>query len=90
MKSLSRVQLFVTPWTIAYQASLSMRFSRQGDWSGLPFPSPVRESEVAQSCPTLSDPMDCSLPGFSVHEIFQAGVLEWLAIAFSSRLLVAI
>ena len=35
------------------------------------------ESEVAQSCPTLSDPMDCSLPGSSVHEIFQARVLEW-------------
>ena len=42
------------------------------------------ESEVAQSCPTLSDPMDCSLPGSSVHGIFQARVLEWGAIAFSS------
>ena len=41
------------------------------------------ESEVAQSCPTLGDPMDCSLPGFSVHGIFQARVLEWVAIAFS-------
>ena len=41
------------------------------------------ESEVAQSCPTLSDPMECSLPGSSVHEIFQARVLEWGAIAFS-------
>ena len=41
------------------------------------------ESEVAQSCPTLSDPMDCSPPGSSVHEIFQARVLEWGAIAFS-------
>ena len=40
------------------------------------------ESEVAQSCPTLSDPMDCSLPGSSVHGIFQARVLEWGAIAF--------
>ena len=38
------------------------------------------ESEVAQSCLTLSDPMDCSLPGSSVHGIFQAGVLEWGAI----------
>ena len=44
------------------------------------------ESEVAQSCPTLSDPMDCSLPGSSVHGIFQARVLEWGAIAFSSYL----
>ena len=41
------------------------------------------KSEVAQSCPTLSDPMDCSLPGSSVHGIFQARVLEWGAIAFS-------
>ena len=41
------------------------------------------ESEVAQSCPTLSDPMDCSPPGSSVHGIFQAGVLKWGAIAFS-------
>ena len=42
-----------------------------------------RESEVAQSCLTRSDPMDCSLPGSSVHGIFQASVLEWVAIAFS-------
>ena len=41
------------------------------------------ESEVAQSCPTLNDPMDCSLPGSSVHGIFQARVLEWGATAFS-------
>ena len=41
------------------------------------------ESEVTQSCPTLSDPMDSSPPGFSVHGIFQARVLEWGAIAFS-------
>ena len=41
------------------------------------------ESEVAQSCLTLSDPMDCSLPGSSVHGIFQARVLEWVAIAFT-------
>ena len=41
------------------------------------------ESEVTQSCPTLSDPMDCSLPGFAVHGIFQARVLECSAIAFS-------
>ena len=43
------------------------------------------ESEFAQSCPTLSDPMDCSLPGSSVHGIFQARVLEWGAIAFSAK-----
>ena len=45
------------------------------------------ESEVAQSCPTLSNPMDCSLPGSSVHGIFQARVLEWGANAFSALLL---
>jgi len=43
------------------------------------------ESEVTQLCPTLSNPMDCSLPGSSVHEIFQARVLEWVAIAFSKN-----
>src|SRR5574341_884087 len=41
------------------------------------------ESEVAELCPTLSDPTDCSLPGSSVHGIFQAVVLEWIAISFS-------
>ena len=44
------------------------------------------ESEIAQSCPTLSDPMDCSPPGCSIHGIFQARVLEWGAIAFSFTL----
>ena len=43
------------------------------------------EREVAQSCPTLRDPMDCSLPGSSAHGIFQARVLEWGAIAFSGN-----
>ena len=42
------------------------------------------ESEVAQSCQTLNDPMDCSLPGSSVHGVFQERVLEWGAIAFSN------
>ena len=41
------------------------------------------ESEVIESCPTLSDPMDCSLPDSSIYGIFQARVLEWGAIAFS-------
>ena len=97
----------------ANQAPLSLGFSRQEDWSGLPFSSPrdlpdpgieprsaalqadslptecqgkpydPLESEVTQSCLTLCDPMDCSLPGSSVHGIFQAGVLEWIAISFS-------
>ena len=42
------------------------------------------ESEVAQSCPTLCDPMDCSLPGFSVHGILQARTPKWVAISFSN------
>ena len=81
----SRVRLCATPETAAYQTPPSLGFSRQEHWSGLPFPSPTRESEneVAQLCLTLSDPMDCSLPGPSIHAIFQARVLEWGAIAFS-------
>ena len=50
----------------------------------------MHESEVAQSRPTLSDPMDCSLPGSSVHAIFQARVLESVAIAFSGFHVLAI
>ena len=86
----SCVRLCATPETAAYQAPPSLGFSRQEHWSGLSFPSPMHESEseeseseVTQSCPTLSDPMDCGLPGSSVHGIFQARVLEWGAIAFS-------
>ena len=45
VKSLSRVRLFATPWTVAYQASPSMGFSRQEYWSGLPFPSPGKLSD---------------------------------------------
>ena len=78
----SRVQLCATPETAAHQAPPSLGFSRQERWSGLPFPSPMHESEVVQSCPTPSYPMDCSLPGSSFHGIFQARVLEWGAIAF--------
>ena len=82
----SRVRLCATPETAAHEAPPSLGFSRQEHWSGLPFPSPCMkvksESEVAQSCPTLSDPRDCSLPGSFVHGVFQARVLEWVAIAF--------
>ena len=102
MKSLSHVRLFVTPRTVAYQASPSMGLSRLEYWSGLPFPSPgdlpnpgirpispvslhwqadslprhhadwggfnlVQFSSVAQSCPTLWDPMNRSMPGLPVH-----------------------
>ena len=66
--------LWSDPVGIARQAPLSMGFSRQEYWS---------ESEVAQSCPTLCDPMDCSPPCSSVHRISQARILEWVAISFS-------
>ena len=120
---LSRDRFFVTPSTVARHGPLSMEFSRQEYWSGLPFPSPCifiaaaakslqscpthrrrptrlpclwdspgkntavgchfllqcmnvkNQSEVAQLCPTLSDLMDCNLPGSSIHGIFQARVL---------------
>ena len=63
----SRVRLCATPEMAAHQAPPSLGFSRQQHWSGLPFPSPMRESEVAQSSPTPNDPMDCSLPASSIH-----------------------
>ena len=55
VKSLSRVQLFVTPWTVAYQAPPSMGFSRQEYWSGLPFPSPgdLPDTEIEPRSPAL-------------------------------------
>ena len=162
-ESLSRVRLFVIPWTAAHQASLSMGIlqarilewvalscsresSQPRDWTQISYiagrllyqgsliirlllllllshyscvqlcarphrqhptrflhlwdfpvkntgvgchflPQCMHESEKSkwsQSCPTLCDPMDCSLPGFSVRGIFQARVLEWSAIAFSN------
>ena len=85
----SHVRLCATLETAAHQASPSLEFSRQEHGVGcrclLQCMTVKSESEVAQSCPTLSDLMDCSLPGFSVHGIFQARVLEWGAIAFSFR-----
>ena len=86
-KSLQSCPTLCDPIDGSHQASPSLGFSRQDHWSGLPFPSPMHESEkwseVAQLCLTLSDPMDCSLPGSSIHGIFQVRVLEWGAIAFS-------
>ena len=68
----SHVWLCATPWTAAHQAPLSLGFSRQEYWSGLPFPSPMHacmHAKSIQSCPTLCDPMDSSPPGSSVHGI---------------------
>ena len=81
----SHIQLCAIPQTAAHQAPPSLGFSRQEHWSGLPFPSPVleSESEVAQSCLTFCNPMDCHLRGSSIHGIFQARILEWVTIAFS-------
>ena len=75
VKSLSHVRLFAIPWTAAYQSPPSMGFFRQEYWSGVPLPSPMHESEVAQSCLTLSNPMGYSLPGSSVHGIFDVLII---------------
>ena len=56
---------------------------RNPSWWHLPMTSIVKWSEVTQSCPTLCDPVDCSLPGSSVHGILQTRILEWIAISFS-------
>ena len=66
VKLLSRVQLFATLWTVAYQASLSVGFSRQEYWSGLPFPSPgdLPDPEIEPRSPTLeADALPSEPPG---------------------------
>ena len=83
----SCVWLCATPYTAAHQAPPSLGVSRQEHWSGLPFPSPMHESEVAQSSPTLSDPMDCrksrpwDFPGKSTgvgcHCLLRRFLLNW-------------
>ena len=86
----SHVWLFVAPWTVTHQASLR---DSPGKNTGLGCHFLLQcmkvksEIEVAQSCPTLSDPMDCSPPGSSVHGIFQARGLEWDDTAFSDVLI---
>ena len=83
----SHVQLCATSEMAAHQAPPSLGFSRQETGVGCHFllqcMKVKSESEVTQSCPTRSNPMDCSLPGSSAHGIIQARVLEWGAIAFS-------
>ena len=66
MKSFSRVQLFVTPWTVAHQAPPSVGFSRQEYWSGLPFPSPgdLPDSGIEpRSCASQADALPSEPPG---------------------------
>ena len=92
----SRVRLCVTPETVRPQRRQPTRLPRPWDSPGkntgvachflLQCMKVKSESEVAQLCPTLSDRMDCSLPGSYVHGIFQARVLEWGSIAFSDGL----
>ena len=68
MKSLSRVRLFATPWTVAYKAPLSMEFSRQEYWSGLPFPSPgdLPDPRIEPGSPALqADALPSESPGKS-------------------------
>ena len=73
-----------TGWTLDLGSCSSCCRQTVRAWSGqsLQIPEAESKSEVAQSCPTLCDPMDCP-PFFSVHEIFQARILEWVAISFS-------
>ena len=85
----SRVRLCATQWTAAHQAPRPWDSPGKNTGVGCHFllqcMKVKSESEVAQSCPTPSDPMDCSLPGPPVHGISQARVLEWGAIAFSLK-----
>ena len=70
MKSLSRVRLFVTPWTVAYQGPPSMGFSRQKYWSGLPFPSPgdLSDSGIKPGSPAFqADTLTSEPPGMGVR-----------------------
>ena len=90
MKSLSHVWLFATPWTAAYQAPLSMGFSRQEYWSGMPYVPWIGRSILSdvlsyflQSWAALCNPMDSSPPGSSVHGILQVRILEWVAMPSS-------
>ena len=84
----SRVRLCATPETAAHQAPPSLGFSGKNTGVGCHFLLQCLkvkcDSEVAQLRSTLSDPMDCSTPGSSVHWTFQARVLEWVAISFSN------
>ena len=88
VKSLSCVRLVATPWLQPTRLLHPWDFPGKNTGVGCHFllqcMKVKSESEVIQSFSTLSDPMDCSLPGSSVHWIFQARVLEWGAIAFST------
>ena len=76
MKHLNNLVVNFSVWVLNFSSDLWVRCSEMPH-------NTMCESEVAQSCPTLCVPMDCSLPGSSVHGIFQAIILEWIAISFS-------
>ena len=83
----SHVWLCATPYTEANQAPLSLGFSRQEHWSGLPFPSPIELLLLLRgsfSRVQLCDPIDGSPPGSPFPRILQARTLEWVAISFSN------
>ena len=79
-----RAYPFTYPKTMFCNCWKENETPRKEYWSGV-F-NPESESEVTQSCPALCDPMDCSLSGSSIHGIFQAILLEWIAISFSRDL----
>ena len=87
LSHVSRVWLCATPYTAAHQAHRPWDSPGKNTGVGCHFllqcMKVKSESEVTQSCLTLSDPMDCSPPVSSIHGIFQARMLEWGAIAFS-------
>ena len=81
VKSLSRVQLFATPWTVAYQAPLSMGFSREDCWSGLPFSSlgDLPDPGIEPGSPTLqADALLSEPPGKPTREAFSVGIFNLL------------
>ena len=87
LSHVSHVRLCATPSTAAHQAPPSPgKNTEVGCHFLLQCMKMKSESEVAQLCPTLCDPVDCSPPGSSIHGIFQARVLEWGAIAFFDKL----
>ena len=82
VKSLSRVRLFATQWTVAYQPPPSMGFFRQEYWSGLPLPSPTCMLSCF-NCVWLCVPMNYNPPGSYIHGILLARILEWVGISSS-------
>ena len=84
LSRVSHVRLCATPEMAAHQAPPSLGFARMNTGVGCHFllqcMKVKSESEVTQSCSTPTDPMECSLPGSSIHGICQARVLEWVAI----------